>query len=238
MYIKYNWNYKGVHCGVYQIINTITNQQYIGISNDILGRWRHHIYASQNQAYDEYNYPLMQDLRKYGWEKFQFIILEECSSDLLSEKEKEYITLYQPEYNHTIGGRGGNQKEPTFLSELFQDLKQNILSYKELADKYGYSIDMIGRINRGICWKQSNIIYPIRTAKDTNMRVFHKEVIQIDKKTNQIIKCWYSATEAALSLGITDRNGPAHINQCCKGQRKTAYEYKWQYPDSSSWPSS
>lgn len=69
----------------------------------------------------------------------------------MSEKEKKYIKEYNPEYNYTSGGRGGNQKIPTYLTDLFKDLEDNILSFKELSIKYGYSIDMIGRINRGIC---------------------------------------------------------------------------------------
>lgn len=55
-----------MHSGVYQIINTITKESYIGISNDILGRWRHHIYVSQKETSTEFNYPLMQAFRTYG----------------------------------------------------------------------------------------------------------------------------------------------------------------------------
>ena len=91
----------------------------------------------------------MQDIRKYGINNFSFEILEECLSSQLSDKEKYYIKILNPFYNKTSGGRGGNVKLPEKFFELIQDLRDNILSYQELGEKYNYSKDSIGKINSG-----------------------------------------------------------------------------------------
>ena len=36
--MKYNWQYSGVHCGIYKITNKVTEQCYVGLSTDILNR--------------------------------------------------------------------------------------------------------------------------------------------------------------------------------------------------------
>lgn len=93
----------------------------------------------------------MKALREYGIENFDFNILEECSSDLLSSKEQSYIKIYCPVYNQTSGGKGGHIKEPLELEEIIQELYERELTFNELAKRYNYSVDMISRINRGIC---------------------------------------------------------------------------------------
>ena len=50
-----------------------------------------------------------------------------------------------------------------------------------------------------------------------------KPVLQIDMKTNEIIKEFPSTREVKRQLGLT------HISECCKGNRKTCGGFKWQY---------
>ena len=52
-------------------------------------------------------------------------------------------------------------------------------------------------------------------------------VVQIDKKTNEVIKEWSSMAEAERQLGIKQSN----ISACCRGvnRHKSAGGYKWQY---------
>lgn len=46
-----------------------------------------------------------------------------------------------------------------------------------------------------------------------------------DIKTNQLLKVFKSASDAARFLGKT-RNANSHIIDVCKNKRKTAYGYK------------
>lgn len=61
-----------------------------------------------------------------------------------------------------------------------------------------------------------------------NRKDNHKSVNMIDIKTNQVIKTFYSLTEAGNYLN-KGKGGTVHISQVCQGKRKTAYGYKWKY---------
>ena len=51
----------------------------------------------------------------------------------------------------------------------------------------------------------------------------HKVVLQI--KENKIIAKFYGTNEACRQTGICQ----GHISKCCRGERKTAGGYQWQY---------
>lgn len=52
-----------------------------------------------------------------------------------------------------------------------------------------------------------------------------KIILQL--KNNQIIAEFYGLREAAESVN----KGCSHIGECCLGQRKSAYGYKWKYKE-------
>lgn len=54
-----------------------------------------------------------------------------------------------------------------------------------------------------------------------------KPIQQIDINTNEVIKDFSSIKEAALE--ILGKEKASLISACCKGQRKTAYGYRWRY---------
>ena len=55
-------------------------------------------------------------------------------------------------------------------------------------------------------------------------RTLKMAVAQIDKKTNEVINVYDSTHEAARALGDDKKN--AHIRECCRGLRLSAYGYK------------
>ncbi|NDH29991.1 MAG: hypothetical protein EBX72_05830, partial [Betaproteobacteria bacterium] len=46
-------------------------------------------------------------IRKYGEDIFIIEELDRCDTDILGEKEIEWISKLKPEYNQTLGGDGG-----------------------------------------------------------------------------------------------------------------------------------
>ena len=52
-------------------------------------------------------------------------------------------------------------------------------------------------------------------------------VLQINKDTNEVIRKYDSIKEAKISCGV--KTHYSHIGACCKGERKTAYGFKWRY---------
>lgn len=92
-------------CGIYALINTETLEEYIGKSINIEVRWSEH----KNSAIKGINTKLYRAIRKYGWEKFDKHIIEECLEDELNDKEIywiEHLDTYKHGYNMTLGGEG------------------------------------------------------------------------------------------------------------------------------------
>ena len=93
--------------GIYKIENLTNGKCYIGQAVNIQKRWNAHknVYTKENDI--AYNYPLYRAFRKYGIDKFEFTILEECKVEDLNAKEVEYIKKYNSffgGYNQTLGG--------------------------------------------------------------------------------------------------------------------------------------
>lgn len=125
--------------GIYMIKNQVNGKKYIGQSVDIFDRNYHerrnmergHIHASGKNKYFD------RAIQKYGAESFTFSVLEECSADMLDEREiyyiKKYNTLAPNGYNLTKGGKSGTpgykftdeqkQKLSEIQKKLFADGK-------------------------------------------------------------------------------------------------------------------
>ena len=94
-----------IKTGIYKITNQKTKECYIGQAVDIATRWKNHAKAGLGIDTPANNklYIAMQD---YGIWNFSWEILEECSSNLLNEKESYYINLYDSKnfgYNSNVG---------------------------------------------------------------------------------------------------------------------------------------
>jgi group I intron endonuclease len=97
-----DWYRKKI-CGVYLITNTSNGMHYCGQSVDISARWQQHLTPNKSgigTAIAE------------APQRFTFRILERCPKELLNDREKHYIALYNCVhplgYNKTSGGSSGN----------------------------------------------------------------------------------------------------------------------------------
>ena len=82
---------------VYKITNTITNDFYIGSSNNVNRRWTEHKKISLWKRCP--NNPMYLDMKKYSLDKFEFQILEEVEIAHLKETEQKFIEKMHPTYN-------------------------------------------------------------------------------------------------------------------------------------------
>lgn len=91
---------------IYKITNLVNNKCYIGkTERTIKERWEEHL-----RKRNSLDLPLYRALNKYGINNFQIEQLEECSSQLVDERETYWITYYnscEQGYNCTLGGEGG-----------------------------------------------------------------------------------------------------------------------------------
>ena len=81
-------------CGIYKITNLLTEQCYIGQSVNISDRWKQHCKCGLGIEASATNvlYNSMQQDKIWN---FTFELLEECPKELLNEKERFWISMYQ-----------------------------------------------------------------------------------------------------------------------------------------------
>ena len=93
-------------CGIYKITNTENNKAYIGKSTDIKKRWTEHVKSSLDiGTIAKQN--IHTAIKKEGIEKFTFQIIDTCSKEEYSEREKYWVNFHKTQvfgYNMREGG--------------------------------------------------------------------------------------------------------------------------------------
>ena len=77
-----------------------------------------------------------------------------------------------------------------------------------------------------IAWYNSQVGIINIEKKHTSIQDRMKPVKQIDIQTGQIINIFPSLRSAAVAIGYKN---VSHIIDVCKGKKKTAYNYVWEY---------
>jgi len=84
--------------GIYKI--EINDKEYIGSSCNIGHRLKHHLWSLENLKH--HNRTMQNLYNKYGKNEIYFNIVEECSDDILIEREVYYINTISPYINHIL----------------------------------------------------------------------------------------------------------------------------------------
>lgn len=159
--------------GIYKITNLINGHSYIGQSVNIEQRWKNHRVASNNPNDRGYEYPLYRAMRKYGQDSFSFEVLEECSQEILNEREVWWIEKLKPVYNQTAGGKQTitwKKLTPSQVQQIQTILindKEGQISHIKLANQYNVHPSTIQGINAGRSWFNEKLTYPLHYSKFT-----------------------------------------------------------------------
>lgn len=81
-------------CGIYRITNLKTNESYIGKSTNIKNRFKQHIRTAiglDGMARTK----IHSAMKEYGIDNFSFEVLEKCTKENYSEREKYWINFYE-----------------------------------------------------------------------------------------------------------------------------------------------
>ena len=84
--------------GIYKI--KIIDKEYIGSSCNIGSRLKHHLWSLQHLKH--HNRTMQNLFNKYGINNIYFEIIEECSEEVLIEREAFYIKTLNPYINHIL----------------------------------------------------------------------------------------------------------------------------------------
>ena len=158
---------------IYKITNLINNKVYIGQSVHPNKRWTEHKQRAKNKT-DEY--PIHLAIAKYGEENFSFEVLFFTEDYNLKEKEVilAYNSLVPNGYNILPGGAAPvlkgelhprNTVSNETLHQVILALKENVLTDRQIAKKYGLTDKVVADINHGYSHKLENENYPIRIRK-------------------------------------------------------------------------
>ena len=107
--------------------------------------------------------------------------------------------------------RSGNRRNPLtrqHMSEAHKGMKHTEETKRKLSEA-----------NKG----ENHPMYGKHHTEETK-RKLSKQVLQLDKDTGEVIREWLSTRESGRQ-GFNH----SHIAACCRGERKTAYGFKWQY---------
>lgn len=202
---------------IYKITNKINNKIYIGKTLETIEiRWKEHIKDSKRECNKKR--PLYAAFNKYGIDNFTIEEVEECSAEILNEREIywiEYFRSFKNGYNATKGGDGKSYCD----YDLILALHHEGLSLKEISKKLGYGTDTCSKALKTFGITSKELI-------DKGRNKIRKTIIQLDKDTEEIIQIFPSLKEAYDSL---EKQQSGHIAEVCKGKRKTAYGFKWKY---------
>lgn len=159
---------------IYIIKNKFNNKVYIGQSVNPSQRWMQYKSAVKKQPNEQL---ITRAMNKYGFDNFWMEILEEKIENY-DEREQYWIKYYNSitpnGYNVANGGQGSGSgifspgakiKDKQILSNIVDDIIQQELTIKEIAEKYSLSYSIINEINLGHTYFNPDLNYPLRDSK-------------------------------------------------------------------------
>ena len=215
---------------IYMHRNKINGKVYIGQTKQNLSqRFRN------GKGYEKCTY-FYRAIKKYGWDNFEHIILEENIStpEEANNREKYWIKYYNSNigskgYNSTAGGTTGafwSEELRKQRSERFRGVngtfygKHHTEEYKEFMRQQMINKWANLEYRNKVCENMKKNHANVKGGKNPQA----KKVKRLDQ--NIIYDC---TGDAALSIGKDYVQGGKSIARCCRGERKTAYGYQWQF---------
>ena len=226
--------YKDIISGIYCIENKINHKKYIGQSVNIYQRRNQHKNELLRNCHD--NDYLQKSFNKYGLDNFEFYILEECTPENLDKREIYYINHYHTlddnyGYNLKAGGQDGevteygNIKKSNSLKETYQNSDLREIRRQDALRQWSnpeVKAKITGKNNGMYGRKHSDEAKAkMSNARKGSVSPFRNPTPVLCIELNHIFSC---ASEAEKQLNISTR-----ILEVCKGNRKTAGGYHWQF---------
>ena len=217
----------------------INNKKYVGCTkNNISSRWIQHKCSANHTTPKQYIHKAM---NKHGIHNFIIEELEVCNNiDIMHEAEIKWIAHYDTflgeGYNCTSGGETGNNSITTMetrkkISKAVSGKKNGFYgkthsseSKRKMSISQKGNKNCVGRILSEETKRKIGKASKLRSQGENNPNYGRrgsdsqnaKKVFKVDKVTNEILECFFSMIDAALSVN----SKPNFIGRVCSGGRK------------------
>lgn len=206
---------------IYQITNDINDKVYVGKTEfDIAKRFKEHCEDAFSRQCEKR--PLYAAMRKYGIGHFSVSLIEETSNP--EDRERFWIEekgSFKKGYNATKGGDGRPYLDHDLLIATYSQTQ----SVAEAARICGCDKDQLSKILH-----LHNIT--VHSHGDVSLKKYGKVVNQYDIQ-GHYLRSFPSIQAAAKAIKPNYNNHgiAGHISAVCRGKRKTAYGFKWEYAE-------
>lgn len=162
-------------------------------------------------------------IQKYGWQSFKSKIIKD---NLTCEQANQLETKLINEYDSINKGFnlafGGGNRVPTEQTRL----KQSLAKRGQKNNRYGVKLSEQTKRKIGEANKKSQLGKKHSEQTKQKISLSHRKGIYVKCiETGQIYNGYI---EAARAKG-TQKSQGGHISECCRGLRKTAFNYHWEY---------
>lgn len=242
---------------IYKFTNKINKKTYIGQTNNIEKRKRGHKSESFNEKANGYMLPFHCAVRKYGWDAFDFEILEEIDDsfdfEYVNEREIYFIAYYHSlkddnGYNICTGGQGCPKPKLEFeeqvkLSKIFtieevKKIQQMLIEgyeYFEIKKQFPrLTSSFLSNINTGLNFIRKDLTYPLailhtKFSKETKDKIINDI---IEGKPYKEISEKYGISTGYISMinkGDKWREENRTYPLCKKGCSDGAWSHELKY---------
>jgi len=229
--------------GIYKI--KISDKEYIGSSCNIGSRLKHHLWSLQHLKH--HNRTMQNLFNKYGINNIYFEIIEECSEEVLIEREAFYIETLNPYINHILDPQSlvrddvyrkriSESRKKAYANGLKPHNLKAVHKYSLDKGEYLESFESLTAAAKSINAKSINSIKAVCNGKQTSaggyIWSYNKVslVFSKDKKyklqpvlqytiDDIFIKKWESIKQASKELGISNINRAISKNLTAGGYR-------------------
>lgn len=209
---------------IYSYINKINGHRYIGKTNNINRRKREHKSQAFNEKSEYYKALWPSKIREYGYDNFDFEILEITDEINWPQREQYWISFYNTYhgvgYNTTCGGDCGDFEcllTENEAQEIRTLLKFSNTKQEDIAIQFGISSTLISNINQGQKYIDEKETYPLRKNYKNGL-IDYLELINLLRTTTKTFK------EIALELGLAEST----VKKINYG--KMQYDSNFNYP--------
>lgn len=138
--------------GIYQIVNTITGDCYIGSTVDLKRRKQQHFceYCWKKEP----NKQLYKDMKQYGKENFLFKTIQLCNPEELKKYEQIAIEKYKPKYNMYAACTGMTREE--YIKQYYKENTDSIKQQKK--QYYKEHVDSIKQYGNQKCLYENELL--------------------------------------------------------------------------------